>query len=68
MKKILIVGGSGYIGSVLIKSCIEKKFFVYNLDNKIYKVRDVCSFHRLSMSCKLAAVLFLIQQNHTDFL
>ncbi len=37
MKKILIVGGSGYIGSVLIKSCIENKLFVYNLDNKIYQ-------------------------------
>ena len=36
MKKILIIGGSGYIGSVLIKSCIKKKLFVYNLDNKIY--------------------------------
>ena len=35
--KILIVGGSGYIGSIVDKKLYRKKLFVYNLDNKIYK-------------------------------
>ena len=36
MKKILVTGGSGFIGSNLIDFLIRKKFFVINLDKLTY--------------------------------
>ena len=36
MKKIFISGGSGYLGSVLTKKLIKKKYKVINLDPLIY--------------------------------
>ncbi len=36
MKKIIVTGGSGFIGSNLINFLIKKKFFVINLDKLTY--------------------------------
>ena len=36
MKKIVVTGGSGFIGSNLINFLIKKKFFVINVDNNSY--------------------------------
>lgn len=36
MKKIIIVGGAGYIGTVLTKYLLEKKYKVICIDNLIY--------------------------------
>ena len=36
MKKIIVTGGSGFIGSNLIKFLFKKKFFVINIDNLSY--------------------------------
>ena len=33
MKKIIVTGGLGFIGSNLIKILNEKKFFIINIDN-----------------------------------
>ena len=36
MKKIIVTGGLGFIGSNLIELLIKKKFNVLNIDNKSY--------------------------------
>lgn len=36
MKKILLLGGSGYIGSILSQHLIKNDYFIFNVDNKIY--------------------------------
>ena len=36
MKKIIVTGGSGFIGSNLVNYLIKKKYFVLNLDKLTY--------------------------------
>ena len=36
MKKIIVTGGSGFIGSNLVDYLIEKKYFVINIDKLTY--------------------------------
>ena len=36
MKKIIITGGAGFIGSNLIKFLIQKNYFVINIDKNKY--------------------------------
>ena len=36
MKKIIVTGGSGFIGSNLVNFLIKKKYFVINLDKLTY--------------------------------
>ena len=52
MKKILITGGAGFIGTNLIKKLIERKFIIYavdsrNLDkkNNLYILKKKKNFH-----------------------
>ena len=45
MKKVIVTGGSGFIGSNLIRLLLKKKFFVINIDKfsysaNPYNVRD----------------------------
>ena len=36
MKKIVVTGGSGFIGSNLVKFLLKKKYFVINIDKLSY--------------------------------
>lgn len=53
MKKILITGGAGYIGSVLTRLLLEQGFEVEVLDNFIYdqnSLIDCCSFKKFTFN------------------
>jgi len=61
MKKIVVTGGSGFIGSNLINFLIKKKFFVINVDNNSYvsqsynlkKInKKMYKFHKLDINNK----------------
>jgi len=40
MKKIIVTGGNGFIGSNLIKYLIQKKYFVINIDKNTYSKKS----------------------------
>lgn len=44
MKKILITGGAGYLGSVLTEVLLENGFFVTVIDNLLYKQTSISTF------------------------
>ncbi len=46
MKKIIVLGGSGYVGSTIICHFLEKKIKVINLDNLIYGQNNKFSFSK----------------------
>ena len=41
MKKILLVGGEGYIGQELSKSFLKKKYFIQSIDNYTYGRKNI---------------------------
>ena len=48
MKKIVVTGGSGFIGSNLIQLLLKKKYFVINIDKLSYSANpyNVKNFRR----------------------
>ena len=44
MKKVLITGGAGYLGSVLTEVLLNNGYIVTVLDNLIYKQTSVAPF------------------------
>ena len=47
MNKVLITGGAGYLGSILTRFLLEKKYQVTVLDNLMYNqnsLNDCCNF------------------------
>ena len=49
MKKIIVTGGLGFIGSNLIELLIKKKYFIINIDkvtysSNLYNVKEFKSF------------------------
>ena len=56
MKKIVVTGGSGFIGSNLVNFLIKKKFFVINLDKLTYSSNKYKSNLRNKNNYKLIKV------------
>ena len=56
MKKIIVTGGSGFIGSNLVNFLIRKKFFVINLDKLTYSSNRYHNNNRNSRNYKFIKV------------
>ena len=56
MKKIIVTGGSGFIGSNLVNFLIRKKFFVINLDKLTYSSNRYYNVNRNSRNYKFIKV------------
>ena len=56
MKKIVVTGGSGFIGSNLVNYLIKKNFFVINLDKLTYSANNYDEKNRNSKNYKLIKI------------
>ena len=56
MKKIIVTGGSGFIGSNLVNFLIKKNFYVLNLDKLTYSSNTYKNFLRNKKNYKLIKV------------
>ena len=56
MKKIIVTGGLGFIGSNLIKLLLKKNYFVLNIDKVTYS----SNFFGFSFMNKILFLLFIL--------
>ncbi len=56
MKKIIVTGGSGFIGSNLVNFLIKKKYFVINLDKLTYSANKYDVKYRSKKNYKLIKI------------
>ena len=64
MKKIIVTGGLGFIGSNLIDTLIKKKFFVINLDKITYSSNF--KIHNLDHFLRINIFLFALKHLKTE--
>ena len=68
MKKIIVTGGSGFIGSNLVNFLIKKKFFVINLDKLTYSSNKYHNNNRNSSNYKFIKVDIVNKKKITKFI
>ena len=56
MNKIIVTGGSGFIGSNLVNFLIKKRFFVINLDKLTYSSNKYKNKYRNKKNYKLVKI------------
>ena len=56
MKKIIVTGGSGFIGTNLVNFLIKKKFFVINIDKLTYSANKYKNNDRTKKNYKLIRI------------
>ena len=77
MKRFIVTGGYGFIGSNLIIMLLKKKFKVLNLDNlsyaaQKYNLKDIKNknylFKKVDINDKKTLIKILKNSNHMEFL
>ena len=68
MKKIIVTGGSGFIGSNLVNFLIRKKFFVINLDKLTYSSNKYHNKKRNSQNYKFIKVDIINKEKITKII
>ena len=68
MKKIIITGGSGFIGSNLVDFLIKKNFFIINLDKLTYSSNKYKNTLRNNRNYKLIRVDIINRRKVTDII
>ena len=77
MKKVIVTGGSGFIGSNLIKFLIKNNYFVINIDKNTYSKNSYILkninkkkyiFHKLDINNKKEVLKILKKINRVLFL
>ncbi len=68
MKKILVTGGSGFIGSNLVDFLIRKKFFVINLDKLTYSSNIYKNHLRNKKNYKLIKIDIINKKKITEII
>ena len=78
MKKIVVTGGSGFIGSNLVKYLLKKKYFVINIDKLTYsgnpyntkniKKNKNYIFFKCDLNNKKKSHIFLRNLNQMEYL
>ena len=64
MKKIIVTGGSGFIGSNLVNYLIKKNYFVINLDKLTYSSNKYKNKFRNKKNYKLIKIDIINQKKN----
>ena len=68
MKKVIVTGGSGFIGTNLVNYLIKKRYFVINLDKLTYSSNNYKNIIRNSKNYKLIKVDIINQKKIIDII
>ena len=62
MKKFVVTGGSGFIGSNLVKFLLRKNYFVINIDKMSYAANPY-NLKKIIKNKKITIILFFIKEH-----